>query len=79
MKIVINNLNSSYGELSQQLVIDGLVKETVTPLHECPEDACIGRSLISCSTIADYMKQSYEAGKNGEPFDLSEKNVEELE
>lgn len=42
--------------------------EYVSPLCECPEDAIIGRSLVSCATIIDYMRKAYEAGKNGEDF-----------
>ena len=42
--------------------------EYVGPLFECPEDAIIGRSLVSCATIIDYMRKAYEAGKNGEDF-----------
>jgi len=42
--------------------------EYVGPLFECPEDAIIGRSLVSCGEIIEYMKKAYEAGKNGEEF-----------
>lgn len=42
--------------------------EYVGPLCECPEDAIIGRSLISCDDIVSYMRKAYEAGRNGEEF-----------
>lgn len=51
--------------------------EYVYPLHECPEDACIERDLLSCSTIIDYMKLAYEAGKNGEELTIEEFEAEE--
>lgn len=51
--------------------------EHVGPLCECPEDAIIGRDLISCNTIIEYMKLAYEAGKNGEEFIVEELEWEE--
>ncbi len=55
----------------QDMFIDGKHKISVYPLCECPEDAIIGRDLISCEEIADLMKLAYEAGKNGEKFDVN--------
>lgn len=51
--------------------------EYVGPLCECPEDAIIGRDLISCNTIISYMKKAYNAGKNGEEFVIENKEWEE--
>jgi len=45
---------------------------SVYPLSECPEDAIIGRDLISCGEIANLMKIAYEAGKNGEELEIEE-------
>ena len=49
-------------------------QESVHPLCECPEDAIIGRGLISCSRIIELMQLAYNAGKNGEDFFV--KNIE---
>jgi hypothetical protein len=42
--------------------------EYVDPLFEHPEDAIIGRSLVSYDEIIEYMKKAFEADKNGEEF-----------
>ena len=61
----------------QQLFINGKLRESVSPLCECPEDAIIGRGLISCDDIIDYMKMAYEAGKAGETLDISDRDWED--
>lgn len=55
---------------SQNMMIDGKERLRVGPLCECPEDAIIGRDLVSCCDVAEYMRQAYEAGKRGEVFNL---------
>ena len=78
MKIVYSQTDNVYDGLAadEMKVYDNKGKyidsEYVGPLCECPEDAIIGRDLISCSTIIDYMKQAYEAGVDGEPFIVEE-------
>ena len=42
-----------------ELHINGKRVESCGPLCECPEDAIIGRSLISCGDIMSRMKQVY--------------------
>lgn len=49
---------------------DGSVSLSVYPLCECPEDAILERSLVSCSDVAKYMELAYEAGKRGEDFSV---------
>ena len=61
---------------SEQLFINGQIRETVCPLFECPEDAIIGRGLISCQDIVRYMKLAYEAGLKKENFDYSAEKVD---
>ena len=56
--------------ISQKLMLDGKEKLSVSPLWECPEDAIIGRDLISCNEIADLMALAFKAGKNGEEFNI---------
>lgn len=79
MKITIYTGNN-YDDLETQVMnIETNVGEhsgfSVYPLCECPEDAIIGRDLISCNEIAEAMKIAYEAGKAGEDF-LIEKVAE---
>ncbi len=69
MNVKVYTLEEDYN-ISQTLVVDGKEREYVRPLCECPEDAIIGRSLISCGTIASLMKEAHEAGARGEPFEI---------
>lgn len=58
---------------------DKKISLSVYPLCERPEDAIIGRSLISCDKIFSLMKIAYEAGKNGEDLIVEKhKNNEDL-
>lgn len=72
MKIIYRETDNVYDDLAadEMVVYDNednrIGREYVGPLCECPEDAIIGRDLISCGTIIYYMKKAYEAGKNGE-------------
>lgn len=72
MKIIINSEIDNYDLESQTMKVEtnvkGSVYFSVYPLYECPEDAIIGRDLISCDEIAEAMKVAYEAGKAGEDF-----------
>lgn len=78
MKIVYSQTENVYDDLAadEMRVYDNEGKhidsEYVGPLCECPEDAIIGRDLISCDTIINYMRMAYEAGVNGEPFVVEE-------
>lgn len=72
MTIEYHSEEDDYGISDDMTVLDDTGKqiayESVYPLCECPEDAIIGRGLISCSRIIDLMKLAYQAGKNGEEF-----------
>jgi len=70
LKIEIKCHTDSNDFEREALIIDGKKRRYVGPLCDCPEDAIIGRSLVSCSEITGYMKQAYEAGKNGDEFDV---------
>lgn len=72
MKIKITVGNNYDGCEWQEMSIDDKHVASVYPLYECPEDAIIGRDLISCKEIVSYMKQAYEAGKRGEEFEVEE-------
>lgn len=72
MTIEYYSEEDDYGISDNMLVLDDtgkqLAQEAVYPLCECPEDAVIGRGLISCSRIIDLMELAYQAGKNGQEF-----------
>lgn len=66
MKVVITKQDAGDYEESQSMTIDGKQRLSVGPLCECPEDAIIGRDLVSCEDIANFMRLAYDAAKNGE-------------
>jgi hypothetical protein len=70
LKIIIFERLDGEGCAVQRLEIDGKVRLHVSALCECPEDAIIGRSLVSCADVAAYMREAYEAGKRGETFEI---------
>lgn len=78
MNIIIKESISKYDDTpKEKLIIDGKQRARVSSLCECPEDAIIGRDLISCNDIANYMKEAYEAGKRGEEFTITSEPDEE--
>lgn len=42
----------------------------INELCECPEDATFGRELSDCNNIPDLLRRAYEAGKNGDYFEI---------
>lgn len=71
MKIEILAGKDSDDQTWQEMKIDDKERLSVFPLYECPEDAIIGRSLVSCADVANYMREAYEAGKRGEEFSVT--------
>jgi hypothetical protein len=43
---------------------------SIDPLYESPGDAIIGRCLIDGNNIIEYMELAYQAGKQGEEFNV---------
>ncbi len=80
MKIEVWGLEDSEGLRREKLVIDGKKSVSVSPLSECPEDAIIGRDLISCCEIADLMKKAHAVGLGGEhlSIEIIEKTEDEF-
>ncbi len=80
MTIEYHSEEDDYGISDHMSVFDDTGKkieqESVYPLCERPEDAIIGRGLISCDRIIDLMQLAYNAGKNGEEFVLKVKSIE---
>lgn len=76
MKIVITKSQESWVDI-EHMEIDG--KERLSVGGGEPEDAIIGRDLVSCQEIAGLMKEAYNAGINGAPFDIEIKEDKENE
>ena len=70
MKIVITRSNKDDYEESQSMKINDKHRLSVGALCECPEDATIGRGLVCCERVADFMREAYDAGKAGEEFTI---------
>ena len=72
MKIEIGIGKDSDDYERQSMIIDGKHRLSVGALCECPEDAIIGRDLVSCKRVYLFMREAYEAGKRGEEFTMTE-------
>ena len=71
MNIEISIGKDSNDSERQRMKIDGKHRLTVAALCECPEDAIIGRDLVSCRAVSSYMREAYEAGKRGDEFNVA--------
>jgi len=70
LDIVVKSSDGDYGDTREWLIINGKQRLCVGPLCECPEDAIIGRDLVSCNDVVNYMKEAYDAAKKGEAFNF---------
>ncbi|WNF07450.1 hypothetical protein [Brevibacillus borstelensis] len=61
---------------SLEIEVNGKTEISAYPLYECPEDATLERDLNFVYDIPDLMRQAYEAGRNGEPFVITEVDEE---
>jgi hypothetical protein len=71
MKIEFSEYEDGDLFLHQKMKIIAQGKEKtihVGPLYDCPEDAIIGRDLISCDEILSFMQLAYKTGKDGEEY-----------
>ena len=71
MNIEISTGTDSNDLERQSMKIDGKKRLYVGALCECPEDAIIGRDLVSCKDVSSFMREAYEAGKRGEEFNVT--------
>lgn len=80
MKLVIKSVNSEDKDgRIEKLEINGEHKLSVSDLWDCPEDAIIGRGIVSINEIVNLMHQAYIAGKNGEEWDCSSIEFEDYD
>jgi hypothetical protein len=61
LEIVVFTWTNDGWETGEVMFINGKESLYVYDLSECPEDASIGRDLVSCSDVAAYMEMA--AGK----------------
>lgn len=50
----------------QTLFEDDVEIANVSDLCDCPEDAIIGRDLVNCNDIQEWIKYGYDAAKRGD-------------
>jgi hypothetical protein len=62
-------------ELGVEVSIDGKEAYSIGNLGECPEDANLVRDLNFALDVPELLRKAWEAGKAGEPFELT---VEEM-
>lgn len=77
MKINITITEDGDNQQIQTMAIDGKKRLCVFPLCECPEDAIIGRALVSCKAVSSFMMEAYNAGKNGDEFTVEVSGIPE--
>ena len=51
---------------SQTLFENDVEIANVSDLCDCPEDAIIGRDLVDCNDIQEWIKYGYDAAKRGD-------------
>jgi hypothetical protein len=76
VKLTITSFETEDYGAREKLEIDGKRVLCVRPLCECPEDAIIGRDLVSCYDVLSLMRRAHAAGLKGEEFDVTEKTEE---
>lgn len=65
--------------IHEKLTVNGKDIFRVHPLCECPEDAIIGRDLVSCSEIASFLEKFLRENKGKKvKFEYEKINEEEF-
>ena len=71
MDIEISSTTDSDCFDMQTMRINGKERLSVKALCDFPEDAIIGRDLVSCKDVLAFMREAYEAGALGEEFNIT--------
>lgn len=66
MKLKLIETENWNGDTIHELYLNDKELVTIYPLTESPEDAIIGRDLISGDEIINFIKMGYEAALRGE-------------
>jgi hypothetical protein len=73
MKILVLTSTDEDFQTHQKLLIDGKNQLTVGPCE--PEDAIIGRDLVSCEDVARFMKMAVHAITAGDSVEFAEETI----
>lgn len=63
-------VDNDYGNTTHGMKINGKHALTVGGLSECPEDAIIGRDLVDCCQVSQFMAEAHKAGVAGEKLNI---------
>jgi hypothetical protein len=74
MKIKLHHWQNRDYEIREEMFINGKSRQYVGPCE--PEDAIIGRDLVSCGDIVEFMREAHKAGAAGEPFEVEEADTD---
>jgi hypothetical protein len=82
MKIIERSLSEEALERDEfrnayEIVVDEHSRINVNDYGE-PEDNSLGRDLKFVYSIVGLMREAYEVGKNGEPFEVTKELVDEI-
>jgi hypothetical protein len=81
MKVILNEVEHENGLPIHDIeIFNDLVTETgyyIQDLSDCPEDAHIGRDLISGHDLINLIELAYDAGKRGEELNIIYQELEE--
>jgi len=81
MKVTVKSLSEKLYEKRDcrdmlEILIDG--KSSFTVFDGEPEDATLARDFNDCWSIPGLMRVAFDAGKNGEDFEVENVNVDEF-
>lgn len=76
MKVKMITEHDGWGYDSLEIEVDGNSKFSVSSSDDSPEDNNLLRNFSDCYGIGELMELAYNAGKNGEEFELEYEDVE---
>jgi hypothetical protein len=71
-----NDPGDEYQEYCK-ICVDGKIVASLGNMAECPEDANLMRDFSFIYNLPKFLKAAYDAGKNGESFEIKEIENEE--
>lgn len=71
MRVVVTHERSDdFTYEALEIIIDDIYKFSVHHSEDSPEDNTLYRNFSDCYDIPNMLQRAYEAGKNGEPFEI---------
>jgi len=80
MKVIVKSLKQEVLEergYKNRLIIEADGEDVFSVWDGSPEDNSLYRNFRSCFKIGRLMKKAFEAGRNGEEFELSEEELDD--